>query len=104
MPDDAYFEGPVRYAREAALKSRWTDSVADIRYESACLVLSRVVAKAYSDDLDSVGVINLLITLLPWPQSDPEELLYSITSQAVEQVERSYWELGHLLIDKHFQP
>ena len=104
MPDDAYFEGPVRYAREAALKSRWTDSVADIRYESACLVLCRVVAKAYSDDLDSVGVINLLITLLPWPQADPDELLYSITSQAVKQVELSYWELGHLLIDMYFQP
>lgn len=104
MPDDAYFEGPVRYAREAAYKPTWVDSIADIRYESACLVLSRVIAKAYSDDLDSVGVINLLVTLLPWQQSEDVPSLYSITSQAVEQVERSYWELGHLLIDMYFQP
>lgn len=104
MPDDAYFEGPVRYAREAALKPTWTDSVADIRYESACLVLSRVVAKAYSDDLDDEDVTELLISLLPWQHPEDGELHYSIASQAVKQVELSYWELGHLLIDKHFQP
>ena len=104
MPDDAYFEGPVRYAREAAYKPTWVDSIADIRYESACLVLSRVVAKAYSDDLDDEDVTELLISLLPWQHSEDGELHYSIASQAVEQVELSYWELGHLLIDKHFQP
>lgn len=112
MPDDAYFEGPLQSDLDAAYKSTLDtaykvlqlESFANIRYESACLVLSRIVAMAYSDDLKDEDVINLLVTILPWQQSEDVTFLYSITSRAVEQVERSYWELGHLLIDKYFQP
>ena len=105
MPDDAYFEAANHgFAADSLDFSVWDDIIAQATYETAGLVLARVVVKACGDNLTDEDVINLLINLLPWNREEKEETVHSIVSDCVENVLESYWELGDLLINPQFAP